>query len=254
MIFDLFRDTDPDYVYRDGDIRTTVARVDELREDLQQVYDTCDGVISHQFENGIGDGVKGFLFSGPPGVGKTELAKLLAKENGYELFFIDGKEVARAKYGHSEDRLKKVFERTKKSGRDGHVIVLFDDIESLIISRDAQLSQEWHYALNSLFFHEVDELDTSKAVVICTTNRDDLVDAAIRDRFYEIEVPIPSKGDLEEIAEYLCSESRFHIPDATEVDDIKREIATSDDYETVRDVENLVLSRYVEYTAAETSA
>jgi transitional endoplasmic reticulum ATPase len=201
----------------------------------------------YQFDKGVTDGIRGLLFTGPPGIGKTELAKLIAKDNGSKLFFVDGSEVARSPYGESERRLKEIFKRAKQLGGSEHAIILFDDVESLIMARGALLAKEWHYALNSIFFHGVDETDTSKAVVICTTNRYDLVDEAIKDRFYKIEFPMPSKQDLKLIAGQLCSERRFHLTDKDVLEKIQQEIETNDGYKTVRDVENLVTARYIEF-------
>lgn len=238
----------PDYILEPSQIKTRIAS-DELRDDLKKIYSICTRIPRYQFHNGISDGLRGFLFSGPPGIGKTEVAKLVAKDNGLKLFFVDGSEVARAPYGESEKRLKDIFNKARGLKGNEHAVILFDDVESSIMARDAVLAREWHYALNSIFFHGVDEMDTSKAIVICTTNRYDLVDEAIKDRFYEMEFPMPSKQDLRLIAEQLCSERRFHLNDKNVVDEILREIEINDGCKTVRDVENLVITRYVEFVS-----
>ncbi len=234
------------YVLEQHQIKTRIS-TDELREDLEKIYDTCSRIAKYQFANGVARGLRGFVFSGVPGIGKTEVAKLIAKENGFKLFFIDGSEIARAPYGESERRLKDIFERGNELKHGEHAIILFDDVESLIMARGTTLVKEWHYALNSIFFHGVDEIATNKAIVICTTNRPDLVDDAIRDRFFEMEFPMPSKEDLKLIVRQLCSELHFHILDENVVKSIQQEIETGDSCKTVRDVENLVIARYIKW-------
>ena len=70
-------------------------------------------------------------------------------------------------------------------------MLLFDDVESILMARGNEHAKEWHFSQDSVFFHAVDDLDTSRAILVLTTNRPDLVDDAIRDRFmaYAIDYP-----------------------------------------------------------------
>ena len=111
------------------------------------------------------------------------------------------------------------------------------------MSRESSISKDWHYSLNAIFFHRVDELDTTRSIVFCTTNKYGLVDDAIRDRFYEIELGKPTKEEMKKIAKLLF-EKRYQIEE-----DFPKEIVfkliDQGKCETIRDVENLVIKEYI---------
>jgi SpoVK/Ycf46/Vps4 family AAA+-type ATPase len=65
-----------------------------------------------------------------------------------------------------------------------------------MMARGAELAKEWHYSINSILFHEIDKLDPISTILCGTTNRPDLVDEALRDRLYVIEVPPPPIDQL----------------------------------------------------------
>lgn len=152
---------------------------------------------------------KGFLLYGKPGSGKTELVKQVAKEldvrlgnraNIY-LLFIDGSIIAAPKWGEAEQRLHAVFNKAeylseKEAITNPKVIILFDDIESLMLGRSAELAKEWHYSINSVFFHGVDNVNPTNTMIFATTNREDLVDDAIKNRLYPIFTPLPQIDEL----------------------------------------------------------
>jgi len=156
---------------------------------------------------------KGFLLYGPPGTGKTELSKQVVREldetlgnfaNIY-LLFIDGSVIAAPKWGEAEQRLRAIFSyaeylEKKKGVTHPKVILLFDDIESLMLGRGAELAKEWHYSINSVFFHGVDNINPTNTLIFATTNKEELVDDAIRDRLYPIKVTPPSIDELMNIA------------------------------------------------------
>src|SRR6185295_19403807 len=71
-------------------------------------------------------------------------------------------------------------------------VLLFDDVESIFMARGSGHAKEWHFSQDSVFFHSVDELDTSRTVIVLTSNRPDLVDEAILDRFLGYEFPAPN--------------------------------------------------------------
>ena len=75
-------------------------------------------------------------------------------------------------------------------------ILLFDDVESIFMSRGSQHAKEWHFSQDSVFFHSIDELDTTRAIIVLTSNRPDLIDEAIRDRFLSYVVDYPDLDTL----------------------------------------------------------
>jgi SpoVK/Ycf46/Vps4 family AAA+-type ATPase len=147
---------------------------------------------------------KGFILEGPPGTGKTEIVKQVARQldkrlRSVFLLEVDGATIAAPRWGEAENRLREVFAKQRtleQENSKARLIVLFDDIESLMLSRGADLAKEWHYSINSILFHEVDRLNPTKTLVCATTNRIDLVDDAIRTRLYPIGVNAVSIGSL----------------------------------------------------------
>jgi SpoVK/Ycf46/Vps4 family AAA+-type ATPase len=163
-------------------------------------------IAHHQQLYAVNEGIKGFIFYGDVGIGKTMCAKAVASMLGAPLIFIDGADIARPLYGQSEMQISKVFEEAKKYR---YAVSMIDDCESVFPTRDWAKAESWHIAQNNVFFHELDNIDTSKLLVILTTNRYDLLDKAVKDRLYNIEFPLPSKGALKEIAKFKCSQLRM---------------------------------------------
>lgn len=163
---------------------------------------------------------KGFLLYGPPGTGKSEIVKQVSKKvaeayPNVKILFIDGADIASPKWGDAEKKLRSVFEISDYERR----IIIFDDIESLMMSRGADIAKEWHYSINSVLFHALDFLDPSKCIVLSTTNRIDLVDDALKSRFYLIEIPEVPKEELYKLLDKTLV--RIEIPE-----DVKMEIAS----------------------------
>jgi ATP-dependent 26S proteasome regulatory subunit len=140
---------------------------------------------------------KGFLLEGPPGIGKTELVRQVARKLDRRLgnvfwLFVDGASVAAPRWGDAEKALRRVFEEAtilRKDYNNPKILIHFDDIECLMLARGVELAKEWHYSINSILFHEIDQLDPSYEIVCATTNRPDLVDIALRDRLYVLSMP-----------------------------------------------------------------
>jgi SpoVK/Ycf46/Vps4 family AAA+-type ATPase len=200
------------------------------------ILDFCESIASHQKREVIEKGIKGFIFHGEVGVGKTTLAKALAGELGVRLAFVDGSDIARPLYGQSESQIDRVFEDARRAG---YTVVLIDDCESVFPTRDWEKGESWHLAQNNVFFHCLDDLDTSKVIVILTTNRYDLLDKAVKDRLFPIEFPAPTPEVLATIAEAKCAD--VHVPPETIVD-----AALAGKYHTVRDLEKSVTTLYIE--------
>lgn len=157
---------------------------------------------------------RGFILEGPPSTGKTEIAKQAAKllcdnlKGLYEvrLLFVDSADIATPKWGEAEERLRKIF-KFCEGNKNAKFLILFDDIDCLMMRRGGSISKEWHYSINSILFHELDKLNPSNAIVIATTNRPDLIDEALRSRLYSIPVEPPPFEELIEIARELLESS-----------------------------------------------
>lgn len=121
-------------------------------------------------------------------------------------------------------------------------VLLFDDVESLFMARSAAGAREWHFSQNSVFFHGIDELDTSHTVVVLTTNRIDLVDAAVIDRFMCFEFSPPSVDVQIEVARDRARLQHLNDADIAAVIDRIRE---GDPLRSLREVERLVTQAYV---------
>lgn len=164
---------------------------------------------------------KGFLLEGPPGTGKTEIIKQVARKLDRRLgnvfrLFVDGASIAAPRWGDAEKALQRVFQKVgelSKKYKNPRLIIHFDDIECLMITRGVELAKEWHYSINSILFHEIDRLDPTYQIVCATTNRPDLVDAALRDRLFPIEIPPIPVDQLQLIVEEILESSGVNSPE-----------------------------------------
>lgn len=191
-------------------------------------------IISNQFSNKISKGIKGFVLHGPPGTGKTTIAKIVSKSLNFPLLFVDGSDIAHHFYGESEQRVKKIFVEAEKRKS----IILIDDAESVFPDREWAKGQSWHNSQNNMLLHTLDNLDTSKTIVIMTTNKYNLLDSALKDRLYNIEFQPPEQSILIEIAEKKCKELDI------ESKDIIKELKIKN-FGSIRDIEKFVLEKYV---------
>src|SRR5262245_18571463 len=82
-------------------------------------------------------------------------------------------------------------------------VLLFDDVESIFMARGSQHAKEWHFSQDSVFFHSIDELDTSRSVIVLTSNRPDLIDDAIHDRFLGYTIDYPDVETLIQMVEQV---------------------------------------------------
>jgi len=141
---------------------------------------------------------KGVLLYGPPGVGKTLLAKALANEIGAYFIAINGPEIMSKYYGESEQRLREIFEEARKNAP---AIIFIDEIDSIAPKREEVIGEVEKRVVAQLLTL-MDGLEgRGDVIVIGATNRIEAVDPALRrpGRFdREIEIPMPNKqGRLE---------------------------------------------------------
>ena len=145
------------------------------------------------------DPPKGVLLHGPPGTGKTRLAKAVANESHAEFFHIAGPEIMGSAYGESEKRLREIFEQAAKSAPS---IIFIDEIDSIAPKR-GQVTGEAEKRLVAQLLTLMDGLEARQnTVVIAATNRPEAIDEALRrpGRFdREIVIGVPDERGRREI-------------------------------------------------------
>lgn len=136
---------------------------------------------------------KGILLYGPPGCGKTLIAKAVANSIAKKLAHLTGKEVRSFflhvkgpellnKYvGESERQIREVFQKAKEKAEEGMpVIVFFDEMDALFRTRGTGISSDIESTIVPQFLSEIDGVERLRnVIVIGASNRQDLIDPAI---------------------------------------------------------------------------
>jgi proteasome-associated ATPase len=150
---------------------------------------------------------KGILLYGPPGCGKTMLAKAIATENDMTFFNVSIADVLSKWVGESERIVKEIFRQARERAPS---IVFFDEIEALFTVRGMMDTSGVHKNIIAQILSEMDGLIQMENVfVLGATNRADLVDPALLrpGRFDEIiEIPRPNRQASEEIAKIYLTD------------------------------------------------
>mgnify|MGYP003582289035 FL=1 len=145
------------------------------------------------------DPPKGVLLHGPPGTGKTRLARAVANESEAQFFHIAGPEIMGSAYGESERRLREIFEEASKNAPS---ILFIDEIDSIAPKR-GQVTGEAERRLVAQLLTLMDGLEPRQnLVVIAATNRPEALDEALRrpGRFdREIIIGVPDQAGRREI-------------------------------------------------------
>jgi proteasome-associated ATPase len=137
---------------------------------------------------------KGILLYGPPGCGKTLIAKAVANSLAKKVSEISGDREARSfflnikgpellnKYvGETERQIRLIFQRAREKSEEGWpVIIFFDEMESLFRTRGSGISSDIESTIVPQLLAEIDGVETLKnVIVIGASNREDLIDPAI---------------------------------------------------------------------------
>ena len=170
------------------------------QKQLLQIRELVELPLRHpQLFNTVGiKPPRGVLMYGPPGCGKTLIARAVANETGAFLFSINGPEIMSKLSGESESNLRKAFEEAEKNSPS---IIFIDEIDSLAPKRDKNQGEVERRIVSQLLTLLDGISANSHMVVIGCTNRPNSIDPALRrfGRFdREIDIGVPDdKGRLE---------------------------------------------------------
>ena len=159
-----------------------VAGVEEAKEELKEVIQFLKD--PKKFQKLGGRIPKGVLLVGPPGCGKTLLAKAVAGEAGVPFFSISGSDFVEMFVGVGASRVRDLFEQSKKAAKiqNKGCIVFIDEIDAVGRQRFAGIGgghDEREQTLNQLLV-EMDGFETDLGVIVmAATNRPDVLDPAL---------------------------------------------------------------------------
>lgn len=137
----------------------------------------------------------GVLLWGPPGCGKTLLAKAVANESRANFISVKGPELLNKYVGESEKAVRQVFARARTSSP---CVIFFDELDALVPRRDDSLSESSSRVVNTLLT-ELDGLESRvQTYVIAATNRPDMIDPAMcrpgrLDKLLYVDLPSPDE-------------------------------------------------------------
>ena len=181
--------------------RTTYEDLGGLEEEIQRIREMVELPMRHPeiFQTLGIDPPKGVLLLGPPGCGKTLLAKAVANESDANFFSINGPEIISKFYGESEARLREIFQQAHQNAPS---IILIDELDSIAPKRE-EVTGEVEKRVVAQLLSLMDGLaGRGNVIVIGATNRPNALDPALRrpGRFdREIEIGTPDKRGRHEI-------------------------------------------------------
>jgi len=174
-----------------------------LKPQLQRVREMIELPLRYPevFERLGIDAPKGVLLYGPPGCGKTLIARAIAHETEANFFSVSGPEIIHKFYGESEAHLRKIFE---EAGHKGPSIIFLDEIDAIAPRRETVIGDVEKRVVATLLALMDGLNKRQNVIVIAATNIPNALDPALRrpGRFdREITIPIPDRNGRLEILE-----------------------------------------------------
>jgi proteasome-associated ATPase len=177
----------PDVTY--DDVGGLDDQIDAIKDAVELPYLYAEMFQEHDLQP-----PKGILLYGPPGCGKTLIAKAVANSLAQRVsertgdttarsFFLNikGPELLNKYVGETERQIRLIFQRAREKSEEGYpVIVFFDEMDSLFRTRGTGISSDIESTIVPQLLAEIDGVESLKnVIVIGASNREDLIDPAI---------------------------------------------------------------------------
>ena len=181
--------------------RTTYEDIGGLHDEIQRVREMVELPLRHPelFQRLGIEPPKGVLLHGPPGCGKTLLARAVANESEANFYSINGPEIMSKFYGESEARLREIFQQAQQNAPS---IIFVDELDAIAPKRE-EVTGEVERRVVAQMLALMDGLSgRGNVIVIGATNRPGALDPALRrpGRFdREIEISVPDKKGRHEV-------------------------------------------------------
>ncbi|MFZ0530091.1 MAG: proteasome ATPase, partial [Propionicimonas sp.] len=224
-VADLTLEAVPDVSYAD---------IGGLSSQIEQIRDAVELPFRHRelfAEFGLRP-PKGVLLYGPPGCGKTMIAKAVANSAGSHFLNIKGPELLDKYVGETERQIRLIFARAKEHATSGRpVIVFFDEMDALFRTRGSGVSSDVEATIVPQLLAEIDGVEgLANVIVIGATNREDLIDPAIlRPGRLDVKIKLdrPDRAAAAQILTRYLTEATPLNTGGTEPDVFRRELIDS---------------------------
>ena len=186
-----------------------VAGMDDVKDEIKEIIDFLKEPRKYR-DFGI-KLPKGLLLVGPPGVGKTMLAKAIATESRLPFFYQSGASFVHLYVGMGAKRVRELFESAKNQMS---AIIFIDEIDAVGKSRGGGNSEERDATLNQLLVEMDGFEDSSNIIVIGATNQIEILDEALLrpGRFdRRIYIPLPNIKERKQILKLHLKDKKYDL-------------------------------------------
>ncbi|MDE6886123.1 MAG: AAA family ATPase [Helicobacteraceae bacterium] len=186
-----------------------IAGIKEVKDDLLEIIDYLKNPLKYQ---SLGVYLpKGVLLVGPPGVGKTMIAKAIANEAKVPFFYQSGSSFAQIYVGVGAKRVRELFYKAKQNAPS---IIFIDEIDAVGKARGGNRNDERETTLNQLLTEMDGFLDSSGVIVVGATNRLEILDSALlrAGRFdRRIYIDLPDLDERIKIVELYLKNKNYNV-------------------------------------------